>query len=111
MIDWQIVVIAGIAALPPTLLALATLVTALRTHKAVNSKMTELLEATKRQAAAEATLDEKAAPRARVLHASESAETAAALAVQAVAEAAAKAVTEVAAAAAKVAAIKPARKR
>lgn len=65
MIDWQTVIIAGIAALPPTVVAAAAFVQALKTHKSVNSRMTELLEATKAQATAEATVAEQEAQEGR----------------------------------------------
>lgn len=63
--DWAPIVLAAIAALPPTLVALAAYVQAIRTHTAVNSRMTELLEITKRQATDAATLAEKKAEQFR----------------------------------------------
>jgi len=58
-VDWSVVILAFLAAIPPSLVALAALVQAIRTHKAVNSRMTELLEVTKRAAAGDAVAEER----------------------------------------------------
>lgn len=63
--NWETVIIAGFVALPPTIIAIAGLIQAARTHKAVNSRMTELLEITRKQAGDEATLAEKAVTEAK----------------------------------------------
>lgn len=65
MIDWQTVIIAGIAAVPPTLMASAALWQAIKTHKSVNSRMDELLKAATEAARAEATIAEKSAAQGR----------------------------------------------
>jgi hypothetical protein len=59
------VAVALFAATPPTLVAVAALVQAIRTHKAVNSRMDELLALTRKQATEEATLAEKGAQKGR----------------------------------------------
>lgn len=63
--NWDLIIPAFLIAVPPTIAAIAGLIQAAKTHKAVNSRMTELLELTRRQAGDEATLAEKAASRAR----------------------------------------------
>lgn len=55
----RIVLVAALAAIPPTVFSAAALWRAIKTHKLVNSRMTELLAATKASASAEATLAEK----------------------------------------------------
>jgi hypothetical protein len=45
--EWQPVIIAGIVAVPPTLLGLATLIQGVKTHATFNSKMDAMLELTK----------------------------------------------------------------
>lgn len=50
-----------LAALPATIAAVAAWIQARDTHKAVNSRMDELLALAKKEASAQATLDEKAA--------------------------------------------------
>lgn len=74
MIDWQTVIIAGIAAVPSTLFAAASFVQATKaknqateTHKSVNSRMDELLKAATEKATAEATNAEKDAEQGRKL--------------------------------------------
>jgi hypothetical protein len=57
--DIQLIVLAIIAAVPPTLVGLASLFQATRTHRIVNSRMTELLELTRKSSEAKGTLDEK----------------------------------------------------
>lgn len=59
------ILLAAIAGLPATIAAIAALVQAAKTHKAVNSRMTELLEITRQAATDKATLAEKDAARMR----------------------------------------------
>lgn len=59
------IVLAVLAALPPTLVAWAALQKADETHNLVNSRMTEMLSVVKAAASAEATLKEKADEKAR----------------------------------------------
>lgn len=61
VIDWTIVISAGIAALPLLVAQLVALVQAFRTHKLVNGGMAKLVETTRSDATATATLAEKAA--------------------------------------------------
>lgn len=63
--NWEALLTAGVAALPATIAAVAALVQATKTHKAVNSRMTELLELTRRASRAEGTLEEKDAEQIR----------------------------------------------
>lgn len=70
--NWDIIVPAIVAGLPTTIAAIAALIQASKahtqateTHKAVNSRMTELLELTRKQASDEATLVEKDAEHTR----------------------------------------------
>jgi hypothetical protein len=65
MIDWQAVIIAGIAAVPATVAAIAAWRQTRTTHKAVNSRMSEMLELTRMAAGDRATLVEKTAERNR----------------------------------------------
>jgi hypothetical protein len=51
--------IALIVAIPPTLVALGGLVQAIRTHGLVNSRMTELLDLTRKSSKAEGVQEEK----------------------------------------------------
>jgi len=51
-IDWTTVIVAAIATLPGIIFSI-------RTHKAVNSRMSELLEITRQNAASSATLAER----------------------------------------------------
>lgn len=64
-LTWKAVAIAAIAAVPPTLMALAAFNKAESTHALVNSRMTEMLTVVKAAATAEATLKEKATEKAR----------------------------------------------
>lgn len=50
-----------IVGLPPTLLALATLVQQIKTHRTFNSKMDAMLAVTRREGVAQGMLDERAA--------------------------------------------------
>lgn len=59
------VITAIIAAVPPTIMALAAYMKASQTHDLVNSRMSELLEIARKESAAQATLDEKAAQHIR----------------------------------------------
>ncbi len=52
--NWDAIIVAVIVAIPP-------LIVALRTHRAVNSRMDELLRISKENAAAKATMIERAA--------------------------------------------------
>lgn len=54
-----------IAAAPPTLMAAAVYWKSSETHALINSRMTELLEIARKEAAAQATLDEKKAEHVR----------------------------------------------
>ena len=65
---FDIILIAVIAATPPTIVATASLIKATQTHDLVNSRMTELLEITKAEATSKATLAEKLAERQREDH-------------------------------------------
>jgi len=58
-IIWHEIVVAVVVAVPPTVAASAALVQAYKTHKAVNSRITQLLELTKEAATHAATLAEK----------------------------------------------------
>ena len=69
-INWQIVMLAIIAATPPTLVALAALWQAVETHRTVNSRMSEMLELTKTVATASAKAKEQEAQHIRDLEAS-----------------------------------------
>jgi len=69
-INWQIVMLAIIAALPPTLVALAALWQAIETHRTVNSRMSEMLELTKTVATASAKAKEQEAQHIRDLESS-----------------------------------------
>jgi hypothetical protein len=51
--DWTPVLVGVIAAVPPTLLALATLIKQFRTHKTFNSKMDAMLALTRLNGIAE----------------------------------------------------------
>jgi hypothetical protein len=68
-VNWTVVLVAVLAAMPPTLIALAGLVQAVRTHDLVNSRVTELVELEKRKAAVDATKIEQAAENERQLKA------------------------------------------
>lgn len=66
VINWETIILAIITATPPTLVAAAALYQAIKaknktieTHEAVNSRMTELLEISKKASADAATLTEK----------------------------------------------------
>ena len=58
-INWTTVIVAGLAALPATLVGIAALMQSIKTHKAVNSRLTQLLELTETAARAEGTRVEK----------------------------------------------------
>jgi len=62
---WETVVLAAITAIPPSIVAAAAFYQAKKTHEAVNSRMTELLEISRKQAADDATLREKRAEHVR----------------------------------------------
>lgn len=66
MTTWKTVVIAALAALPPTLIATATLTQAIHVETKVDGRLTELLAATKAQASAEASSSAATAEAARV---------------------------------------------
>ena len=51
--DGTLIVVAAISAIPGTLMALLTLIQSRKNHSLVNSRMTELLKATKGEATAE----------------------------------------------------------
>ena len=63
--NWDLIAVAGITAVPPTLVAAAAFYQARQTHKSVNSRMAELLALAKKASADEATLIEKAAETSR----------------------------------------------
>jgi len=67
VINWQIILLAIIAATPPTLVAAAALWQAVETHRTVNSRMSEMLELTKTVAAASAKAKEQEAQHIRDL--------------------------------------------
>lgn len=50
-----------ITGLPATLVAVATLIQSIRTHRVVNSRMTEMIGVTKTASKAEGVVEEKAA--------------------------------------------------
>jgi hypothetical protein len=58
-INWTTVIVAALASLPATLAALATLRQGVKTHKAVNSRLTQLLALTEKAALAEGSRAEK----------------------------------------------------
>lgn len=64
-VDINVIVVAGITALAPTIIALAALVQAIRTHSLVNSRMTQLLELARKEAITAATLAAKEAAESR----------------------------------------------
>jgi low affinity Fe/Cu permease len=64
-INWETIIVSVIAATPATIAAMASFVQSLRTYKAVNGRMDELLALTRRAAGDEATLVEKKAERGR----------------------------------------------
>ena len=64
-LDWDAIIIAMITAAPPTLVAGLAIWQALKTHGIVNHKMDTLLETVRKESAAQATLDEKAAEHIR----------------------------------------------
>jgi len=59
VLDWTSIIIGVVAALPPTLIGIATLIQQVRTHTAFNSKMDAMLELTRRAAFAEGERVEK----------------------------------------------------
>lgn len=59
MTDWSPIVIGIVAALPPTILAVATLIQGIRTHQTFNSKFDAMLELAKKTSFAEGQKDEK----------------------------------------------------
>jgi len=59
------VLLALIAAIPPTLVALAAFIQAKKTHLAVNSRMTELLTLTRESSEAKGVVREKATQQAK----------------------------------------------
>ena len=63
--DWTVILIALITAVPPTLVAAAAYLQASKTHQAVNSRMTELLELTRIASGDAATLAEREAAHVR----------------------------------------------
>jgi hypothetical protein len=63
MIDWQLLSVHILTALPATIAAIAAFIQALKTHKSVNSRMDELLKAARAEARAEAAIAEKNAAR------------------------------------------------
>jgi len=67
-LNWEIIsplLIAALAALPATIAAIASWRQSRATHLAVNSRMEELLALARKEATAQATLDEQAAERQR----------------------------------------------
>ncbi len=63
--NWDAIIIACVTAVPPTLVALAAFIQAMKTHKAVNSRMDELLNVARQAAHSQGTLEEKAAEQQR----------------------------------------------
>lgn len=61
ILDWNLIIVALIGGIPPTIIASIALIKVIRTHDLVNSRMSELL----RLARAEATADEKKAEKGR----------------------------------------------
>lgn len=59
MTDWSPILIGIVAALPPTILAIATLIQGIRTHQTFNSKMDAMLELAKQAGFAEGQKSEK----------------------------------------------------
>lgn len=58
-INWTVVLVAALAAIPPSLAALATYIKTNETHDLVNSRMTEMLTVVRQGSADAATLAEK----------------------------------------------------
>ena len=58
---WAIVVVAALTAVAPTIAALAAWRASKRTHRAFNSRMTELLQLARDEAYARGVIDTKAA--------------------------------------------------
>lgn len=63
--NWEPVLIAFVASLPPTIVAAAALIQAIKTHRSVNGMKHELVESVRKEATAQATLDEKGAQSVR----------------------------------------------
>lgn len=60
MTDWSPILIGIVAALPPTILAIATLIQGIRTHQTFNSKMDAMLELAKQAGFVDGQKSEKA---------------------------------------------------
>lgn len=63
--NWDAIILAAIAGLPGTLVAAAAFLESRKTHKAVNSRMTELIRLARLEATDDATRAEKKAERVR----------------------------------------------
>lgn len=63
--NWENIIIAFLGSLPAIIASIAVLLKQSNLHKLVNSRMSELLEATRSDASNKATLAEKAAERTR----------------------------------------------
>jgi len=64
-ISWQTVILALIASLPPTIAAVAAIIQSVRTHQAVDGRLTQLLEETRKSSGQQATIVEKNAQQVR----------------------------------------------
>jgi hypothetical protein len=60
VVDWTVIIVGALAALPPTLLGLATLIQGIKTHATFNSKMDKLLDLTRQDAYKDGVRDERA---------------------------------------------------
>lgn len=69
--NFEVIIIAVIAAVPPTVVAYAAVLSYRKTHDLVNSRMTELLEITRQLATSKATAAERKVGDARVADAKE----------------------------------------
>ena len=63
--NWDAIILSLIGSLPPTIVAAAAFVQARKTHKSVNGMKHELIDSVRKEATAQATLDEKGAQKTR----------------------------------------------
>lgn len=63
--NWDIIIPVAIGAVPTTIVAIAALIQAIKTHSVVNHKMDEMLRIARAEGAAQGQLDEKAAAHLR----------------------------------------------
>lgn len=67
MLDWNIIIVAALAALPGTLLGIATLYQGRKTHLTFNSKMDAMLKLTEKSSFAEGVKAEKENPSVKII--------------------------------------------